>query len=53
MLSLPLPCYWRGGRVGRRRSPAKGVWSESFIEGSNPSLSVVGPSFTKSIIKIT
>ena len=30
---------WRDGRVGRRRSPAKRVYWETGIEGSNPSLS--------------
>ena len=31
--------FWRDGRVGRRRSPAKRVYWETGIEGSNPSLS--------------
>ena len=32
---------WRDGRVGRRRSPAKRVYWETGIEGSNPSLSAI------------
>src|SRR6266540_1690024 len=31
----------RDGRVGRRRSPAKRVYWETGIEGSNPSLSAI------------
>jgi hypothetical protein len=31
----------RDGRDGLRRSPAKRVWGESSIEGSNPSLSAI------------
>ncbi len=41
IFSLDDDWFWRGGRVGRRRSPAKRVYGLSRITGSNPVLSAI------------